>query len=438
MRAPLTLLLTAALPLLTLSPQLARGGDWTGFRGSDGSGVVTDDAVPTQWSSTENLKWKAELPGPGSSSPIILGDRIYLTCYSGYGESREEPGSPSDLKRHLVCLDRNNGKLVWETSVAAVLPEDDYQGFITEHGYASSTPVTDGKSIYVFFGKTGVLAYDLDGKKQWQTDVGQESSSRHWGSGASPILFENLVIVNASDESQSLRALDKTTGREVWKAEAAGLEMTFATPRLVESPAGKTELVLGVPSEVWGLDPATGKLTWYAESNLDGNVSPTLVAHDGIVYLAGGLRGGSLAVKTGGEGDVTDSHVVWTSRESTYVPSPVYHKGHLYWISDRAQAYCLNAETGDLVYRERLAGGDDGGGRRGASRGFYASVLVVGDKLIAVSRTDGTYVLDASPTFKVVARNVLEGDDSDFNATPAVSDGELFLRSNRFLYCIAE
>lgn len=411
--------------------------DWTGFRGSDHDGVITEEKVPTEWSKTKNVKWTTKLPGPGTSSPIILGDRIYLTCFTGYGESKENPGSMSDLKRHMLAINRTNGEIVWKTTIDAVLPEDQFSGFMSEHGYASQTPVSDGERIYAFFGKSGVYAFDMNGKELWKKYVGQESSSRHWGSGASPILYGDLLIVNASDESQSIRAFNKVTGEEVWKAQAAGLELTFNTPRIVKNVDGEDELIVAVPYEVWGLNPQTGKLTWYAECDLDGNVSPTIVEADGIVYAVGGRNGGMVAVKTGGKGDVTKTHVLWESRETTYVPSPVLHAGKLYWVSDRGQAYCLDAKTGETVYRERLSGSTGSSGR-GGSRGFYASVVLAGEHIYAVSRQGETYVYKPGAEFKVEHINSLDGDDGDFNASPAIADGQIFLRSDNALYCIGE
>ncbi|MCH8244113.1 MAG: PQQ-binding-like beta-propeller repeat protein [Planctomycetes bacterium] len=198
--------------------------DWTRFRGPNGSGISPDkQSTPVRWSESANLKWKTQLPGPGVSSPIIVGDRVYVTCYSGYGLDRQNPGDLKNLKRHLVCIDRQNGEILWNTKVDAVLPEDPYEGIgVTAHGYASSTPVSDGNHVYVFFGKTGALAFDKAGKKLWQTSVGKESDPRRWGSGASPILYQDLLIVPAACESEALVALDKKTGKEVWRQEATG------------------------------------------------------------------------------------------------------------------------------------------------------------------------------------------------------------------------
>ncbi len=408
--------------------------DWTRFRGPNGSGVSADSEVPLRFSDSENLKWKTPLPGPGSSSPIVSGRHVFVTCYSGYGVGRDDPGRAEDLRRHLLCIDRGDGKIVWSKAVDAVLPEDPPRGIgIPEHGYASNTPVTDAARIYVFFGKSGVLAFDLKGNQLWQTSVGTESSNRRWGSAASPILYKDLLIVNASEESKSIRALDKRTGKEVWKAQAASLELTYATPVLVPLDDGRRELVIGVPFEVWGLDPDTGKLNWYAETDLDGNIAPSPITQGGVVYVWGGFRNtGGFAIRAGGKDDVTKTHVLWSSRDASYVPSPVIRGENLYWVSDQGIAFCMEAKTGKTIYRQRLprtAGGFGG-------KPFYASVVLAGERLYAVGRTSGTFVLAAKPTFEQLAHNRFESDPSDFNASPALSDGQMFLRSNRFLYCI--
>src|SRR5438093_3572197 len=238
------------------------GADWTRFRGPNGSGVSDDAKPPATWSEAKNLKWKTKLPGPGTSSPLILGDKVFVTSYSGYGVE-SGGGKAEDLKRQLVCVERGSGKILWSKDVAADMPEDPYRGFLADHGYASSTPATDGENIFAFFGKTGVVAFDLEGKQLWKVNVGKESGRMRWGSGASPIVYKNVVIVNAAEESESLRALDKKTGKQVWKAEASGLASSWATPVLVDVPGGKTELAVAVPEEIWGLDPQTGKFLWY-------------------------------------------------------------------------------------------------------------------------------------------------------------------------------
>jgi outer membrane protein assembly factor BamB len=413
--------------------------------------------VPVEWSSTKNLKWKAALPGPGLSSPIIVGDRVLLTCWTGYATGGDNAGRLEDLQRSLICLDRTTGKELWRQSVAAVLPEETYRGQFAENGYASHSPVSDGEKVFVFFGKSGVHAYDLDGKQLWKADVGDGLSRRGWGSASSPILYKNLVIVTALIESQTLYALDKETGKVVWKQEAKGFDGMWGTPALVEVD-GRTELVFAVPYEIWGMDPQTGKMLWYCEAvNVDYICSSILV--DGsIVYAAESGPGGSgrIAVRAGGSGDVTKTHVLWSSREAGRIGTPVAVDGRLYWVSGGV-ANCVDARTGERVYQSRLAGssgapaagppgGNRPGGRPGGFGGFggggrggqdYSSAVAADGKLYYVRRSGETAVIKLGDTFEQLATNRFE-EGGDFSASPAIGDGELFIRSSKFLYCVAE
>ena len=258
---------------------LFSGADWLRFRGSDTSGVSQETGLPTTWSETENVVWKTALPGMGGSSPIVLGEKIFLTAYSGYGLDREEPGDQKDLALHVLCLDRATGKILWDKTGDARLPETEYDGGLVRlHGYASGTPVTDGKAVYVFFGRSGVWAYRLDGEPLWKTTVGDGINKRNWGSASSPILAGNLVIVNASIESESVVALSKTTGKEVWRA--GDIKDSWSTPALVDLPGGKQELVVSMHSKVRGYDPATGKQLWQCAS-VEDYVVPAVVVDKG-------------------------------------------------------------------------------------------------------------------------------------------------------------
>jgi hypothetical protein len=412
----------------------AAGENWPGFRGPDGSGISREKNPPVKWSDSENLKWKTPLPGPGSSSPIVWGDRVFVTCYSGYGLDKRSPGEQNNLKRHLICIDRPSGKVLWNRAVAAVLPEDPYRGFICEHGYASHTPVTDGKSVFVFFGKTGAMAFDFAGKQLWKVPLGTMSGRMRWGSAASPILYKDTVIVNASDEGRRIVALDKKTGKQVWKAQADSLALTFNTPLIVTVNEKRKDLVVAVPEEVWGLNPDTGKLRWYAEMKPNGNVSPSVVAEGSVVFATGGYRvKGTVAVQAGGKGNVTTSHMRWASLDSSYVPSPIVRKGYLYWVNESGVVYCLSAKTGKRVYREKLT---RPGGSTIPTRSVYASIVEIAGRFYAVSRKHGTFIIAADPKFRQIAVNQFKSDTSDFNASPAISDGQIFIRSNSFIYCI--
>lgn len=418
------------LALLCLATPLFAATDWPQFRGPNASGTAADADPPVEWSASKNLEWKTPLPGPGTSSPIVVGGKVFVTCYTGYGDGSN--GKMGDLTRHLLCADLGSGNILWNKSQPAAQPEDEYSGFLREHGYASNTPVSDGKRVYAFFSKSGVFAYDLKGKQLWHAEVGTLSNNRRWGSGASLMLAEDRLIVNAADEGRKIVALDVATGKELWSSPASSLELAFGTPILINSN-GREDLVLGVAEELWGLNPATGKLRWLAATGIPGNVSPTVVQGDGLAFVFGGYpRRATVAVRPGGKGDVTDSNVVWQIAKTTYVPTPVHHAGHLYFIDDQGFAYCIKAKTGEIVYEERVSG-NDGAGRRGG-KPFYASAVLAGDRYYAVSRKGGTFVVAAKPKYEVISHNVIADDDSQFNATPALVGKRILLRSDSTLY----
>jgi outer membrane protein assembly factor BamB len=397
---------------------IASSAEWTQFRGPGGLGVSDAADLPVKWSSDENIAWKTDLPGPGTSSPVVVNSRVYLTCYSGYGLEPNE-GNKDNLMRHVVCVDRKTGRIAWSKEFTPDQPESTYQGGNdAQHGYSSSTPASDGKRLYIFFGKSGVYCLDLDGNPLWRASVGDRVTG--WGSSNSPVLYKNLVIINASVESGSLVALDKMTGEEVWRAE--GIQSSWNTPLLVDVPNGKTEVVVVSSGHILGFDPNTGEELWRCKA-FGGYICPSPVAHNGIVYA---IQGSSLAIRAGGRGDVSETHRLWESRGNSTVPSPVCHDAHIYWIPG-GTAHCLKAEDGAVVYQERLQPG---------TGVVYSSVIVADGKLYCVSQHNGTYVLAAKPDFELLAHNVFEDDDSRANASPIVDGGQLLLRTDRRLYCI--
>ena len=413
-----------ALDLAVVGTTMAE--DWTGFRGPRGLGSADASNLPTEWDSETNVVWKQDLPGLGSSSPVVLDSQIFLTCYSGYAESIEQPGDKSRLVRHVVCLDRSTGEIVWTKTFPAKASETDYRpGNDSRHGYASSTIATDGKQLFVFFGISGVFCLDLKGDVLWNADVG--SGTHGWGSGTSPLLYKELVIVNASIESNSMIALDKATGKEAWRA--PGISKCWSSPMLVDV-GGKQELVLNVPRKLTGFDPATGEELWHCEGIPDSYICPSVVSHGDVVYAIGGRKNTAIAVRAGGRGDVTASHVLWSTSRGSNVSSPVYLDGFLYWFHESGgMVNCLNAETGDPVYRERLDP------RPGL---VYSSVTAADGKLYATSQDNGTYVLAAKPDFELLAVNVFEDDETRCNATMVVSNNQLLLRTDKALYCLGE
>ena len=419
--------------------------DWTRFRGPNGAGISTErDPLPTSWSGTRNLQWKIPLPGPGSSSPIAVGDKVFVTYWSGYGMDRRNPGDPKQLRRHLICIDRHTGKTLWSKAIEARLPEISYSGRITQHGYASHTPVSDGEHVYAFFGKSGVFCFDMEGKQVWQRHIGMESDPEGRGSASSPILYRHLLIVTATSESEALVGLNRKTGEVVWRQEAAGLNATWGTPALAHAGPNRTDLVITVPREIWGLNPNTGRLRWYSSGLQSGNANSSAISHDGIVYAveSGARGGGGVAVRAGGKGDVTQSRVLWSARHANRTATPILYHGRLYTFSNQIVT-CIDAGTGTEIFKARLRTGNtvpaaQGSFRRGGGFGSnYASPVIGDGKIYFVTRSGHVFVLKASERFELLAVNRMAEDGEEFSATPAISQGRLFLRSNRNLYCLA-
>lgn len=401
----------------------ARASDWPQFRGTNAAGRSASRNVPLDWADDRNIVWKAALPGPGSSSPIVHRDRVYLTSFTGYGVSSREPGDITQLKRHLVCVNLADGKILWDTAVPADLPEQDR--IRENHGYASSTPVTDGERIYTFFGKSGVFAFDNSGKHLWKASVGSKLNG--WGSATSPVLYKDMVIVNASIESESLVALDKKTGKDLWRA--SGVRDSWHAPVLVSLPGGKTEIVTAMMRRVLSFDADTGAPLWRADTGINWYMCPTPVTQDGVVYVIGGRTpNGALAIRAGGRGDVTGSNVLWRLNKGSNVPSPILHDGHLYFAHENLGiVYSVNARTGEVAYEQRL---EPSPGQ------IYSSPVLAGERIYYVGRGGKTVVLAAKPAFERLAESTLEGGRGVFNSTPAIAGDRLLLRSNKYLYLL--
>jgi outer membrane protein assembly factor BamB len=364
------------------------------------------------------------------------------------------PNEEGGVKRQLLCFDRADGKLLWERTVAAKTPEDR-----SRSGYATHTPTADGERVYAFFGKAGVHAFDFDGQPLWQAAVGEGEERRGWGSSSSPILVNDRLVITAGVESLAMYAFDRKTGKQAWKTEADGFRNTWGTP-VVAHGDDAAHIVLSVPDEIWGINPETGKLRWYSEGLRGDSVCNSAITDKGIIYALGERGGGSLAVRAGGKGDVTQSNLAWTGPNGPRIPTPVLWEGRLYWVSG-SLANCRDAATGKEIYAERLpsasgtaaaesgpetrdrdsGGGFDRGGRGGGGgdRGQgYSSPVAANGYLYQIVQRGEMVVIKMGPTFELVARNRFRGDNSDFSATPAISEGQMFIRSARHLYCVGE
>lgn len=397
--------------------QSLAAADWPRFQGPDGKGTAEATAkLPLTWSDTENIVWKTPLAGEGASSPIVVGNRIFLTAGVGGAE---------DLVRHVLCLDAATGKILWDKTVESELPE---QPKIREnHGYTSATPVASATHVFVFFGKSGVFCFDHSGRQIWNTKVGSRLNG--WGSAASPTLHKNLVLVNASVESETLVALDQSTGKKVW--EASGIKESWHSPALAPAAGGGTEVITALAREIHSFDAATGNLLWKAGTGILWYMCPQPIVQDGVLYAVGGRSGvGGVAVRTGGRGDVTDTHKLWTLDKGTNVPSPVIQGGYLHFAHEnRGTACCVDMKTGQFVYEEQMSPNPGQ---------IYASPVLAGGKIYYLGRGGQAVVITAGPKFEVVGDAKLEGGRGVFNASPAVSGNRLLIRSNKFLYCIGE
>lgn len=404
-----------------LAAKVARSNDWPGFRGPTGQGTSQSE-LPLDWGPNDNIAWKVELPGPGASSPVVFGDVIYVTAYSGFFVPDQPQGTQADLKRHLICFDRRTGQERWQKTVAAKLPEEER---IRDHGFAANTPAVDDERIYCFFGKTGVIAMDHQGNQLWQADVG--SKTHGWGSAASPVLYKDLVFINASVESDSLVALNRNDGREVWRV--GNIKESWNTPQVVTNVNGQPELIVATQGSIRAFEPESGNELWTCATDIKWYMVPSIVAHEGVVYCLGGRSGvASLAVKTGGKGDVTQSHRLWTGLKGSNVSSPLFHQGHLYWMNDNSGiAYCAKADTGEIVYERRM-------NRAGQ---VYASPLLAAGRIYYMTRQGKTFVVAAKPEFEELATNDLD-DGSLFNASAAIDGTRILVRSDRFLYAIGK
>ncbi len=380
---------------------------WPCFRGPTGQGIALEPEFPLTWSKTENIIWSAELSGRGNSSPVIWGDRIFLTSASKDGRTRE-----------LFCYSRARGELMWER--AAPIPAK-IERIIRKNSYASSTVVTDGERVIAFFGNSGFVCYSMDGDPQWTRYVG-DFTIMH-GPGTSPVLYgDKLIFIQDQNRGDSVfLALDKHTGQTLWQ-HARKQVMGWSNPVVVRV-ADHDELIYNGSFQVAGYHPDTGERIW----TLDGPTKeavPMIVAGGGLIYSASGRNGTILALRPGGRGDVTKTHLAWLhERGGPHVPSPVYYQGRLYLVSDTGVVMCLNATNGVTVWQERLRGR------------FSMSPIVAGDKLLLTNEKGLTYVLQAGDQLTVLAQNDLADETL---ATPAVLGGRIYLRTASRLFCIGK
>ncbi len=398
----------------------AKAQQWNQFRGPD-FGRTSETKVAETWNE-QAVQWKIELPGRGASSPVVFNDRIYLTAFTGYALDKADPGDSAKLVRHLLCFDLKTGKLLWQRDVADDSEKDDFSTWGTaKAGYASSSAAVDESGVYIKFGASGVLAFDHEGNEKWRTFCGDNVHG--YPGGASPVLHKDCVIVNACYECGDLIAFWKVDGSEAWRFQ--GLDESWNTPAIYESSDGSTELAISDKSGIIAINPDTGEKKWSC-SGIDEYACPSVVVEDGVVFAVSGKSGKAMAVKTGGSGDVTETHRLWLKGVGTNVSSPVFHDGYLYWAKDKQGiVYCVDAKSGETMYEKRL---------KPNPKEIYAVPLLVNDRLYYLSREKGVFVLAAKPELELLSHTKFD-DDSLFNASPAVVPrGSVLLRSDQFLY----
>ena len=405
---------------------------WPQWRGPAGTGVAPEGDPPVAWSEDKNIRWKVELPGGGHATPIVWSDQVFVSVavrtdnQGASGESRRGVQPTQELKYEVMALDRKTGKVVWQKTARQEMP---HEGRKAEGSWASPSAVTDGKYLYVSFGSRGLYCYDLDGNLKWEKDLGDLQIYRGFGEGTSPVLYGNTLVVNWDHEAGSfIVALDKTTGKEVWRKDRDE-GTTWTTPLAVDHN-GKPQVIIPGTYKTRSYDLATGNLVWEC-AGLTRNVVPSPVYADGVVYIMSGFRGNlAQAIRLDkAKGDITDSDaIVWSYEQDTpYVPSPLLYEDHLYFFkSNNGILSCLNAKTGEVIY---------GPTRLEGVQGFYASPVGAKGRVYLASQNGTTLVIKHGPEFEVLATNVL---DESFNASPVIVDNEIYLRGARSLYCIAK
>lgn len=431
-----------ALSLMLLWPAFPADGpgDWPRWRGPDNDGMARGDA-PLHWSDTEHIKWKAEIPGRGHSSPIIWGDRVFITTAVPTGAPQDATPSTSvgrggrgfgnrgpqpEQKFVLMALDRKTGKLLWQQVAKVATPHEGYHP--TYGSFASNSPVTDGQHVVAFFGSRGVYCYDLDGNKIWEKDFGiQLKMFNTFGEGAWPFLEGSKLLLLFDNEADSfLVALDVATGKELWRTPRADGNTNWSGP-VVITVDGKKQVIVSATKKVHSYDLETGKPIWEV-AGLGQNTIPAPVAADGMVYVMSGFRNPNLmAVKLGREGDLTGTDaIVWQNqRGNSYTASPVLHDGKLYVLTDSGMLSCFDAKTGKAFYQQQ---------RLPKPYNFKASPVGVNGKLYLATEEGDVVVVKMGDTYQVLATNTLEGQT--FIGTPAVADGEIYLRGQNTLFCI--
>ena len=418
-----------SLGLLGLTWATAEAENWPGFRGPTGQGISAEAGLPREWNATKGVAWRTPIPGDGWSSPIVWGERIFLTAALQDGR-----------KCHVLCLDAPTGRILWNTEVLEQVP-----GYKEgKNSHATPTPCTDCERVYAVFSDGSIAALDFAGGVAW-TNREVSFYSRH-GLGASPLLYNGLLIMpydgsmrvaqagkypNNTDEERTgwqipwdkafIVALDTRTGRRVWTAKRGLSRIAHVTPSILRD-GGTVQLISCAGNCIQGFDPQTGALVWNVASEGEG-VTPSPAMGDGLIFTASGFVAPTLrTVRTGGQGDVTATHIAWEQRKGVPMQaSPLYVKPYLYAVTDAGIVTCYRAATGEIIYQERLGGK------------YCASPVYADGRIYFLSEDGETVVLAAGAEFKILARNPL---NERCQASLAVSGGRLFIRTDKHVVCL--
>lgn len=443
---PFSLLLLAVLTIsVSAKEPLPPQTDWAQWRGPAFNGTAPGATPPATWSESQNVKWKFKIPGFGSSSPIVWKNQVFILTAIPSGKKVEAPTAPEPPEENqpggrrrsekpdetyqfvVISVDRETGKLLWQKTAKEILP---HEGHHKDHGFASSSPVTDGQHLYVSFGSRGLFCFDLAGNLKWEKDLGDMQTRNSFGEGSSPALHGNTLVINWDHEGEDfIVAMDKNSGKELWR-QKRDEPTNWSTPLIIKHD-GVEQVIVSSTNRIRSYELSTGKVIWEC-GGMTTNVIPTPIADFGMVYALSGFRGAALlAIKLGGTGDLTDKPeaITWRHAKATpYVPSAVLSGERLYFFSGNMGILsCFNAKTGQPYYEAQRINELLGG--------VYASPVAAEGRVYLVGRDGKTVTIKDADQLEIIATNVL---DDKFDASAAISGKSLFLRGHEHLYCIEE
>ena len=434
------------IPVLALADATSTDYDknWPQWRGPNANGVSLYGKAPVKWDESKNIKWKIEIPGNGHATPLIWGDQIFVLTAIKIDKKiesqKEVPAQGQDQgfgmsistdnvhKFAIFAINRSDGSIIWQHTAREELP---HEGAHSTGNWASNSPITDGEHVFAYFGSRGLYCYDMQGKLIWGKDFGDMTIRRTFGEGSSPALYKDKIVVNWDHEGQSfIIALDKNTGKELWKRDRDE-GTSWATPLIVESN-GKPQVITNATSKIRSYDLATGQLLWES-SGMTQNVIPSPVTANGMVYIMSGYMGNALQairLSAAKENIAGSTALVWTlDKDTPYIPSPLLYDDMLYFMSGMGgnSLSCVNAGTGEAYYSSQKL--------EGLGNLLYASPVGANGKVYITSRKGTTLVIKHGAQYEVLASNKL---DDSFSASPVIVDNELYLRGDKYLYCIVE